>query len=110
MKLKEARTTARPKVAQKALASALGVTRTSISNIENVRHRVFLDQVYAASAMLDVPLSSLLPERAEILGMSAISSSGLEMQHPDHLMPFVAKAMQKASRRASRSTGGLSKK
>ena len=54
------RTSNAPK--QEVLADALDVTRTTISNIENGKHRVFLDQVYLAAEALGVPVTSLLPE------------------------------------------------
>jgi transcriptional regulator with XRE-family HTH domain len=44
-----------------ALAEALGVSRTTASNIECGRQRVFLDQVYRAAAALGVPVDALLP-------------------------------------------------
>jgi len=46
---------------QHELAAALDVTRTTISNIERGRHRIFLDQAYLAANALGIPLSDLLP-------------------------------------------------
>lgn len=46
---------------QDQLATALDVTRTSVSNIERGKHRVFLDQVYLAARALGVPVTDLLP-------------------------------------------------
>jgi transcriptional regulator with XRE-family HTH domain len=51
---------------QEVLAEALEITRTSISNIERGRHRVFLDQVYLAARALKVPLTDLLPPLEEV--------------------------------------------
>src|SRR5262245_47016823 len=46
---------------QDAFAKALGVSRTTVSNIERGAQRVFLDQAYRASAILRVSLDELLP-------------------------------------------------
>ena len=62
-RLKEAR---RGKSLQKNLAEQLGLSRTSISNIERGTHRVFLDQVYAAAHALGVEVADLLPPVSEI--------------------------------------------
>lgn len=53
-------------ILQKVLADKLGLSRTSISNIERGTHRVFLDQVYAAARALGEEPASLLPPLAEI--------------------------------------------
>lgn len=46
---------------QDAFAKEMGVSRTTVSNIECGRQRIFLDQVYRAAAILKVPVSDLLP-------------------------------------------------
>jgi transcriptional regulator with XRE-family HTH domain len=46
---------------QDAFAKEMGVSRTTVSNIECGRQRIFLDQVYRAAAILKVPLADLLP-------------------------------------------------
>lgn len=74
-RLKEARHSGVGRVPQEVLATALAVTRTSISNIENGRHRVFLDQVYAAAQSLKIPVAQLLPDEAEI-ALPQMSISG----------------------------------
>ena len=53
-------------VSQDELAQALGVSRTSVSNIERGQHRVFLDQVFAAAHLLGVQVAELLPQRTEV--------------------------------------------
>ena len=50
---------------QHQLAGALDVSRTTISNIERGRHRIFLDQAYLAAKALGVPLADLLPSLDE---------------------------------------------
>ena len=54
------------RVNQDVLALALEVTRTSVSNIERGRHRVFLDQVYLAAEALGVEVIDLLPAKDEV--------------------------------------------
>lgn len=46
---------------QDAFAEALGVSRTTASNIERGEQRIFLDQVYRAASILRVPIDDLLP-------------------------------------------------
>jgi transcriptional regulator with XRE-family HTH domain len=60
---------------QDALAVALDVSRTSISNIERGHHRVFLDQVYAAARELGVDISDLLPTMEEVFPSSELRTS-----------------------------------
>lgn len=59
---------------QADLAGALEVTRTTISNIENGRHRVFLDQVYAAAQKLGVSVERLLPALEEVLAETPVKT------------------------------------
>jgi transcriptional regulator with XRE-family HTH domain len=51
---------------QKVLAAELGLSRTSISNIERGTQRIFLDQVYAAAHALGTEPHALLPSIADI--------------------------------------------
>jgi len=46
---------------QDAFAAAMGVSRTTASNIERGAQRIFLDQVYRAAAIFGVPIDALLP-------------------------------------------------
>jgi transcriptional regulator with XRE-family HTH domain len=76
-RLKKARKeAARQRIRQDALAAALEISRTSISNIERGRHRVFLDQVYAAARALGVEVADLLPTMEEVFPRSAVSTAG----------------------------------
>ncbi len=58
-RLKAARRECR--VAQDAFAKAMGVSRTTASNIECGHQRLFLDQLYRAAEVLGVPVEVLLP-------------------------------------------------
>jgi transcriptional regulator with XRE-family HTH domain len=57
---------------QDALAEALDVSRTSVSNIERGRHRVFLDQAYLAARALGIPLAELLPTVDEVFPVISV--------------------------------------
>src|SRR5688500_623872 len=46
---------------QKQLAGALRLTRTSVSNIERGKQRIYLDQVYEAAHFLRLDIVRLLP-------------------------------------------------
>ncbi len=49
------------RVAQDAFAKEMGVSRTTASNIERGRQRLFLDQIYRAAEILGVSINALLP-------------------------------------------------
>lgn len=49
------------RIAQDAFAEAMGVSRTTASNIERGHQRLFLDQIYRAAEILGVPIELLLP-------------------------------------------------
>lgn len=57
---------ARKGMKQQTLAADLRITRTSVSNIERGRHRIFLDQVYVAAHSLGVSVEALLPSLLEV--------------------------------------------
>lgn len=65
----------RGKVKQDALAVALDVSRTTISNMERGRHRVFLDQVYAIAKALDTTIDQLLPRFEEVFPLTDVTTS-----------------------------------
>ncbi|MEO5825681.1 MAG: helix-turn-helix transcriptional regulator [Gemmatimonadales bacterium] len=74
-KLRQARSQGERKIIQDQLAQSLGVTRASVSNIENGRHRIFLDQVFAAARALGVPASSLLPTDSELFSEPTVHAA-----------------------------------
>src|SRR3989442_9657415 len=49
------------RVAQDAFAEAMGVSRTTASNIERGQQRLFLDQIYRAAEILRISIDVLLP-------------------------------------------------
>jgi transcriptional regulator with XRE-family HTH domain len=58
---------------QHTLAADLRLTRTSVSNIERARHRIFLDQVYIAAHSLGVDIQELLPPLSEVFPEKPVS-------------------------------------
>jgi transcriptional regulator with XRE-family HTH domain len=52
---------------QDAFADALGLSRTTASNIERGAQRIYVDQLYRAAAILQVPVHDLLPPLDELL-------------------------------------------
>ena len=55
-------------LSQEALASAVGLTRTSISNIESGRQKLLLHTFFDIAEVLNVEAASLLPARPEPVG------------------------------------------
>lgn len=103
-RLQECRAQAAPRFSQQMIASALEVSRTSVSNIENGRHRIFLDQVYAAARVLRVPVAALLPNDEDLSSPSvhAAPNAGLDADQLEALGSVVEAAIRD-SREASRS-------
>ena len=65
-------------LSQEALASAIGLTRTSISNIENGRQRLLLHTLADIAAALKVDTAGLLPDRrVPANGAGAATLAGL---------------------------------
>jgi len=65
-------------IKQIAFAEALGVSRTTASNIECGRQRVFLDQVYFAAAALGVAIDELLPPMHLVAGDEVVVRSAAD--------------------------------
>lgn len=70
------------KANQHAIGGALAVSRTSVSNIERGKQRVFLDQLYAAANELGLPLESLLPPLHEVFPKNTITLATDPDQEP----------------------------
>ena|SRR3990172_5993434 len=74
-RLHQARRSATKRHVQKELADALGVSRTTVSNIERGQHRIFLDQVYIAARKLGIGIEELLPTLAEVFPEMSVSTA-----------------------------------
>jgi transcriptional regulator with XRE-family HTH domain len=91
-------------MSQEDLGKALDVTRTSVSNIENGRHRVFLDQLYAAARVLRIPASALLPDDQDIARDSSVRFPSARELSDEQLRELEAVATA-AQLRATRQLG-----
>lgn len=49
---------------QGELANVVGLSRTSLTNIESGRQRILVDQLAELADALDIPVHSLIPERS----------------------------------------------
>jgi len=52
---------------QKTLANGMGLSRTTISNIERGLQRIYLDQAFQAAALLDIAVIELLPPMESVI-------------------------------------------
>jgi DNA-binding XRE family transcriptional regulator len=65
-RLREARERKRPHVTQEDLARAIGLERTSISNIESGKQRAPLHILYRICALLGADVTDVLPRFSEV--------------------------------------------
>lgn len=66
----------RGNLSQEALAKAIGLTRTSISNIEKGRQKMLLHTFFDIAEVLKVDINSLLPEKispGELVGADVLA-------------------------------------
>lgn len=70
----------KPKLTQAGLAEILGVTRTSITNIEKGHQRIPLHLLYTLCATLSVRISDVIPVVEDIVGRSPDTASRLPDQ------------------------------
>jgi transcriptional regulator with XRE-family HTH domain len=108
-RLQEVRMNSLPRRSQGELAEVLEVTRTTISNIEGGRHRVFLDQVYDFARALNVPVSSLLPVEGDMDAPPTPSFSGIRAEHVGRLESRI-RELQQSARSARPPKAKISKK
>ena len=73
----------REKKGQKELGTALRLTRTSISNIERGKQRIYLDQVFEAARYLRVSIAELMPPLDEVLPVAEIHQPGDDPLTPE---------------------------
>lgn len=86
------------RINQAELASALGVTRTSISNIERGRHRVFLDQVYVAAHQLGVEVLDLLPDMNQVFRDTLSTGQAMKPEAARDVSAMVGSLRERALR------------
>jgi DNA-binding XRE family transcriptional regulator len=86
----------RSKMTQADLASAIGLERTSITNIEKGIQKLPLHVLYRMCEVFDVDVSSVLPATAELrradseLSMQAVKNKGETVTIPASVARFVA--------------------
>ena len=99
VRLKAARKrNAERRINQDDLASALEVTRTSVSNIERGRHRVFLDQVYVAAKQLGVEVADLLPAMDEVFRDTLSTGQAMRPEAARDVSAMVESLLERALR------------
>ena len=54
------------RLGQKQVSARMSLTRTTISNIERGKQRVYLDQLFEAAHLFDVPVEALLPRVQDV--------------------------------------------
>lgn len=98
---------------QLALASKLGLTRTSISNIERGEQRIFLDLAYEAAAFLGIEVAALIPPVSEVVVMPRIHSvadAPLGKDMEEEVARVVMEVQAKSIRKKDRNVMGESER
>ena len=73
---------------QRAFAKAIGLSRTTVSNVESRRQLVSLDYLYRCALALKLSLDDLLPSPSEVIAVSGTSDA---KQHHDELEDLLAR-------------------
>jgi transcriptional regulator with XRE-family HTH domain len=90
---------------QEVFAAAMGVSRTTVSNIECGRQRVFLDQVYRAASILGLPVADLLPPLDPSLASTPRILTPQDDPIPGQAMEKIAETIAAVSSERSPSNG-----
>jgi transcriptional regulator with XRE-family HTH domain len=85
----------RKHLTQAQFAARVGLSRTSVTNIERGRQAVQLHQLYAFALALQIDVSKLLPKEASAMMEATISTSG------DKRSQYIADAMKMLARRSA---------
>jgi transcriptional regulator with XRE-family HTH domain len=94
---------------QLTLASLLGLSRTSISNIERGEQRISLDLAYQAACVLGVSLQTLLPTLEDVAPSPSTRQSGRVHTAPDEL-PLVPAAEEETLKMIQQLQNGQAKR
>jgi len=98
---------ARPnRISQTELAKMIGVSRTTIANIENNRQQLTIPMLYQICSALDVPVADVLPKVSEVAIVDAptVRVAG-EEQALRPAEAAVAKRIEELRRRKMRERG-----
>lgn len=79
-------------MAQSEFAKRMGLTRTTVSNMERGVQRIFLDQVYQAAQILNVPPGALLPPLDAMIATHGVHSA-TDDPIPEHAAAEVARVV-----------------
>lgn len=79
------------RLTQTQLASTIGVSRTTITNIETCVQQPTVLQLYALSSALGVPITTLLPD---VSAVTPSSVDGVEGQLPPKTAEWVRRTRQ----------------
>jgi transcriptional regulator with XRE-family HTH domain len=79
-KIRAARDRATPNLSQDKLATRLGISRASIVNIEAGRQHAPLNLLWKIAELLGVELTTLIPQRAELLAIDTVIELNVEMR------------------------------
>ena len=71
-KIRTARDRSTPRLSQDNLAKRLGISRASIVNIEAGRQHAPLDLLWKIAQILELELTMLIPQRAELLAIDNV--------------------------------------
>lgn len=71
-KIRSARDRSTPRLSQDNLAKRLGISRASIVNIEAGRQHAPLDLLWKIAQILELELTMLIPQRAELLAIDNV--------------------------------------
>jgi DNA-binding XRE family transcriptional regulator len=71
-KIRSARDRSTPRLSQDNLAKRLGISRASIVNIEAGRQHAPLDLLWNIAQILELELTMLIPQRAELLAIDDV--------------------------------------
>jgi transcriptional regulator with XRE-family HTH domain len=85
----------RKRLTQAQFAARVGLSRTSVTNIERGRQAVQLHQLYVFALALQIDVSRLLPKEASSMTEATTSSS------TDKRSQYIADAMKIAARRST---------
>jgi transcriptional regulator with XRE-family HTH domain len=78
--IRTARDRATPRLSQDKLATRLGISRASIVNIEAGRQHAPLNLLWKIAELLGVELTTLIPQRAELLAIDGVIELNVEMR------------------------------
>jgi transcriptional regulator with XRE-family HTH domain len=70
----------------------LRVSRTTISNIENGKHRPFLDQAYLAARALGMDISEVLPAMGDVFSAQVVATAADDPLSPEGALAVAALA------------------